>query len=63
MNNMQRLLVNEKQMAAMLGVSWGHMINLRRRRMVPFVQLGKAICYDPKLVEIALRKHTVREEV
>lgn len=63
MNITQRLLVNEKQMAAMLGVSWGHMINLRRRRMVPFIQLGKSIRYNPKLVEIALQKHTVREEV
>jgi hypothetical protein len=47
----------------MLNVSWGHMINLRKRRMVPFVQLGKSIRYDPRLVEIALEKHTVREEV
>jgi hypothetical protein len=47
----------------MLGVSWGHMINPRRRRMVPFIQLGKSIRYDPKLVEIALQKHTVKEQV
>ena len=33
MNGVKRLLVNERQMAALLNVSWGHMINLRRRRM------------------------------
>jgi hypothetical protein len=56
-----RLPVTEKEQAEILGISWHHLINLRTKRLIPFVKLGKSIRYNPAEVEKALKKLTVEE--
>jgi hypothetical protein len=58
---MQVQLLTEKQQAASLQVCTRHLINLRHKRLIPYVQLGKSIRYDPKAVERALKKLSVEE--
>ena len=55
------LLVTEKELATLLNISWQHLVNLRKRRLVPFVRLGKSVRYSPTKVAKALEKLTVEE--
>jgi hypothetical protein len=55
------LLVTEKAQADILSISVHHLINLRKRRLVPYVRLGKSIRYDPNEVAKAVRKLTIEE--
>jgi hypothetical protein len=54
-------LLNEKQQAKELNISYRHIIALRQRRLIPFIRLGRAIRYDPSQVARAIQKLTVRE--
>ena len=51
----------EEELAKELRVSQRHLINLRNRRLIPFVRLGRLIRYDRRAVAKALDKLTVRE--
>jgi len=54
-------LLTEKQQAQRLNCSWRHLVNLRARRQIPYIKLGRIIRYDPVAVDKALAKLTVRE--
>ena len=54
-------LITEKAQAELLGCSLRHLINLRNRRLVPFVRLGKLVRYNPDNVQKAVEKLTIRE--
>jgi hypothetical protein len=53
-------LVNERELSALLGVSATHLGNLRKRRVLPYLLLGKAVRYSPDDVALALEFLTVR---
>ena len=63
MQTHRRTLVDEKTQAELLDCSLRHLINLRNRRLVPHIRLGKLVRYDPNAVQRALEKLTVREVV
>ena len=54
-------LLKEKQQAKELNCSLRHLINLRQKRLIPFIRLGQAIRYNPEDVQRALAKLTVKE--
>ena len=56
-----KFLNTEKQEALRLNCSWRHMVNMRNRRLIPHIRLGRAIRYDPVAVDKAIEKLTVRE--
>ena len=59
---MQRTpLISEKAQAELLGCSLRHLVNMRNRRLIPYVRLGKLVRYDPAEVERAIQKLTIRE--
>jgi hypothetical protein len=59
---MQRqILITEKAQAELLNCSLRHLINLRNKRLVPFIRLGKLVRYNPDAVQRALEKLTVKE--
>ena len=51
----------EEELAKELRVSQRHLINLRNRRLIPFVRLGRLIRYNRAAVEKAIQKLTVQE--
>ena len=53
------LLITEAEQARILRISPHHLINLRRRRLVPHVRLGKSVRYNPDEVAKAMRKLTI----
>ena len=57
----QKTLLTEKEQAQRLNCSWRHLVNLRERRQIPFIKLGKLVRYNPEAVQRALEKLTVRE--
>lgn len=61
MERHQRLLLTEKEQAAVLSISANHLVNLRRGRLVPHVRLGKSIRYNPIEVAKAMEKLTIKE--
>ena len=54
-------LLRDKELAAELNISVRHVINLRQRRKIPFIRLGKSIRFDPAAVNRALQKLSVTE--
>lgn len=58
---MQPLLISEKKQARLLGISIRHLINLRNRKLAPYIRLGRSIRYRPDAVEKALQKLTIAE--
>jgi predicted DNA-binding transcriptional regulator AlpA len=52
-------LLTEKQMAALLAISWRGLQELRKRRLVPHIRLGRSIRYCPSAVQTAIEKLTV----
>jgi excisionase family DNA binding protein len=57
----QKTLLTEKEQAQQLNCSWRHLVNLRERRLILFIKLGKLVRYNPEAVQRALEKLTVRE--
>ena len=58
--NKQQLL-REKEQAKQLICSIRHLINLRNKRLIPYIKLGKSIRYDPNAVQRALEKLSIKE--
>jgi hypothetical protein len=58
---MHSRLITEKQQAEQLQCSLRHLIDLRNRRLIPYIKLGRSIRYDPNAVQRALEKLTVKE--
>jgi hypothetical protein len=54
---MNPLTVREKEMAQLLSISHQSLRRFRRMRIVPYVQVGHVILYDPRKVLKALEKH------
>lgn len=53
-------LNNEKQEAALLNISWRGLQEYRKRRLVPYIKLGKRVLYNHGDVMRALEKLTVK---
>jgi excisionase family DNA binding protein len=54
-------LLTEKEQAAQLNCSLRHLINLRNRRKIPFIRLGRSVQFDPDAVARALEKLSINE--
>ena len=52
-------LISEHDLAETLGISKRHLGNLRTRRVLPYVMLGKSVRYDPAAVRQVLDRLTV----
>jgi excisionase family DNA binding protein len=58
---MEKQLLTDKELAPILGCSWRHIKTLRLKRLIPFVQLGRLVRYNPQEVMKALEKITIKE--
>jgi len=54
-NNTPKLLVSEREMAAMLSVTPRHLFTLRQQEGMPHHRLGARVLYDPAEVQAWLR--------
>jgi len=54
-SNVCKLLVSEREMAAMMSVTPRHVFNLRRYENMPHHRLGARVLYDPAEVRVWLR--------
>jgi excisionase family DNA binding protein len=55
------IYLNSSEMAAWLGVSLRTVVNLRRRRLLPHIKIGRLVRFSREQVESALRSYTVNE--
>ncbi len=53
-------LISERELAKMLGVSLRHVGNLRERRVIPFIRLGRSVRFNPDEISQVLNRLTVR---
>jgi hypothetical protein len=60
-HRMHPRLITEKQQADQLQCSLRHLVDLRNKRLIPFIRLGRSIRYDPDAVQRALQKLTIKE--
>jgi excisionase family DNA binding protein len=58
---MEKQLLTEKEIAAILGCSWAHVKTLRLKRQIPFIKLGRLVRYNPQEVMKAIENMTTRE--
>ena len=56
-----KTLLNEKEQAALLSISWRGLQEARKKRLIPFVRIGRRVLYRPSDVERALERLTVKE--
>jgi hypothetical protein len=56
-----KTLLTEKEQAAQLSISWRGLQEYRKKRLVPFIRLGRRVLYRPSDVERALERLTVPE--
>ena len=61
MRTQPREIVTEKELARELRLSLRGLINLRNRRLIPHIRLGRSVRYDRSAVQRALEKLTVTE--
>jgi hypothetical protein len=54
-------LLTEKQQAARLRICERHLINLRAKRLIPYIKLGRSVRYDPEAVQRAIQNLSIRE--
>ena len=54
-------LITEQEQAKLLHCSARHVWNLRKRRLIPVIKLGRSVRYDPEAVARAMGKLTVKE--
>lgn len=47
--------------AALLGISLRTVVNLRRRRVLPYIRLGRVVRFRRSQIEQALEAHTVNQ--
>jgi len=53
-------LVREKKLLEDLPFSARHLWNLRRRRLIPYMKVGRCVMYNPAAVERALEKLEIK---
>ena len=56
-----KTLINESEQAALLSCCKRHLVNLRQKRLIPFVKLGRLVRYNPDDVARAIEKLTIKE--
>jgi len=61
MEDHKKTLLPLREQAELLSISWRHLQELSRKRLIPCVRLGRRILFNPLHVEKALEKLTVRE--
>jgi hypothetical protein len=59
--NRAKTLLNEKEQAALLSISWRGLQEARKKRLIPHVRIGRRVLYRPSDVERALERLTVKE--
>jgi excisionase family DNA binding protein len=57
--NQNKLLLSSRELAPILGCSWRHIENLRRKRLIPCIRLGHLVKFRLSDVEKALENLTV----
>lgn len=57
----QKTLLTRNEQAEALSISWRHLENLRKARLIPFVKLGRSIRYDPRKVAEAIERNLTVE--
>ncbi len=60
MDQIKKILLNEKEMAQLLSISWRGLQEYRKRRLIPCVKLGRRVLYRPADVERALDRLTIK---
>jgi hypothetical protein len=60
MDTQGKTLINEKEQAAMLSMSWRGLQEARKKRLIPCVRIGRRVLYRPSDVEKALERLTVK---
>jgi excisionase family DNA binding protein len=60
METQQKILLSLKEQAALLSISWRHLEELTKKRLIPCVRLGRRRLYRPSQVVEALEKLTVK---
>jgi excisionase family DNA binding protein len=58
---MEKQLLTDKEIGAILGCSYRHVKTLRLKRLIPFVRLGRLVRYNPQEVMKAIEKLTTKE--
>jgi hypothetical protein len=53
-------LASGEEIVALLNISPRHLVNLRERRIIPFIRLGRVIRYDRAAVSAAITRLTVQ---
>jgi hypothetical protein len=61
MEKQVQTLISPKEQARRIDCSLRHLQNLKNRRLIPHIKLGRLVRYDPVAVQRALEKLTVRE--
>jgi hypothetical protein len=61
MEKQTKTLITPNEQAARLSCSLRHLQNLKNRRQVPHIKLGRLVRYDPDAVQGAIDKLTVKE--
>jgi excisionase family DNA binding protein len=61
MQMQRQILISEKAQAKLLGCSLRHLVNLRSKRLLPHVRLGRLVRYNPDAVQRAIEKLSVHE--
>ena len=56
-----KALNTEPEEARRLSISRRHLVNMRNRRLIPYLRLGTSIRYNPDAVDKALQLLTVKE--
>ena len=59
MSTTDKQYLNSQELAELLGVSLRTVVNMRRRRQIPYIQFGHVIRYKRDAVETALKSFTV----
>jgi excisionase family DNA binding protein len=63
MSTEQQEYMDSKQLATWLGVSASTVVNMRRRRQIPYIQMGHVIRFNRTAVEAVLKKSFTIEEI
>jgi DNA-binding transcriptional MerR regulator len=53
--------ISEKEQAERISISWRALQEYRKKRLIPFVRLGRRVLYKPADVERALERLTIKE--
>ena len=60
--DLKRQLVSIAELAPFLGLTVRHVRKLRTQRLIPYIQLGRLIRYDPNEVLKAIQRLTIKEQ-